>query len=290
MIRGLIYALISATAYGSMAILVKLGYAADMTGPVMMQSRFTFGVLFMFAILLVRDRSLLRISLADLGKCAFLGGAVFWAQTTCFVSALKTIPASTTALVLYAHPMVVALLSAYFLGMKINRAVVASLALVMTGCCLVFYDAFLREADGTGLAFAVGAMAIFSLYLILVQVLIRKLRPMTATFYVMLFAAIAFTLMGDVTAWTRLTTEQAAIGLALGVVPGVIAITLLYAAIEHIGSAYACLFSSVEPIVTLSAAAVFLDEKVVVLQLGGAALIILGIVVANLRAQRPIQS
>ena len=288
MIRGLIYSLISAAAFGSMAILVKMGYAASMTGAVMMQFRFTFAVFFLLAILLVKDRALLRISLPALGKCVFLGLVVYWSQTTCFVSALETIPASTTALVLYGHPMLVTLLSAYFLKMKIDRTVLASLLLVMTGCCLVFYDAFLREADGIGLLYAVGSMVVFSLYLILVQVLLKGLKPLTATFYVMLFAAVAFTLSGDITAWTRLTTEQTAIAVALGLIPGVVAVTLLFAAIERIGSAYACIFSSVEPIITLCAAVIFLDEKVVLLQMGGAALIILGIVVPNVRARRPL--
>lgn len=289
MIRGLVYALISATAFGSMAILVKLGYEASMTGPVMMQSRFTLGVLVLFFILLVKDRTLLHISLKNLGKCAFLGLVVYWSQTMCFVSALETIPASTMELVLYAHPIAVALLSAYFLNMEIDRPVVISLTLIMAGCCMVFYDAFLREADGTGLLYALGAMAIFSLYLILVQVLLKEMRPLSATFYVMLFAAVSFTCSGDISAWAQLTAEQAAIGLTLGLVPGVIAVTLLYAAIERIGSAYTCIFSSVEPIVTLWAATVFLDENVVMLQMGGAVLIITGIVVPNLRARRPIR-
>lgn len=288
MLRGLVFAVISAACFGSMAILVKLGYSAGMSGPVMMQFRFSLGVAFLFAYLLVKDRTLLRISMRDLAKCAFLGMVVYWTQTTCFVAALETIPASTTALVLYGHPMVVTLLSGLLLKMPINRAVILSLALVMSGCCLVFYDAFLREVNPLGLAYAVGAMATFSAYLILVQVLLKNIRPLKATFYVMLFAAVSFTLSGDVTAWARLNTEQAALSLALGLFPGVVAVTFLYTAIEKIGSAYACIFSSVEPVITLVAAAAFLGERVDWLQAGGAALIIVGIIVPNIRHRRPL--
>lgn len=288
MLQGLIFAVVSAACFGSMAILVKLGYLAGMPGPVMMQFRFSFATLFLFCYLLAKDRTLLRISLLDLAKCAFLGMAVYWTQTTCFVAALETIPASTTALVLYGHPMVVTLLSGLLLKMRINRAVILSLALVMTGCCLVFYDAFLREVDPVGLAYALGAMATFSIYLILVQVLLKNVRPLKATFYVMLFAAVSFTLSGDVSAWTRLDGQQTAIALALGLFPGVVAVTFLYTAIEKVGSAYACIFSSIEPVITLTAAAAFLGEQVVLLQVGGAALIIVGIVVPNLRYRRPL--
>lgn len=288
MLQGLVFAVISAACFGSMAILVKLGYSAGMSGPVMMQFRFSLGAAFLFAYMLLKDRTLLRISLRDLAKCAFLGMVVYWTQTTCFVAALETIPASTTALVLYGHPMVVTLLSGLLLKMPINRAVILSLALVMFGCCLVFYDAFLREVDPLGLAYAAGAMATFSAYLILVQVLLKNIRPLKATFYVMLFAAVSFTLSGDITAWAKLDTQQAVLSLALGLFPGVVAVTFLYTAIEKVGSAYACIFSSVEPVITLVAAAAFLGEQVDWLQAGGAALIIVGIIVPNIRHRRPL--
>lgn len=284
MIQGLIYSIISAFAFGSMAILVKLGYNAGMSGGEMMQYRFTYAVIVLLVVLIIKERSLFSISRTALGKCAFLGFVIYWIQTTCFVSALATIPASTTSLVLYGHPVAVTLLSAYFLKMSIDRVMTFSLTLVMLGCCLVFYDAFLREVHFIGLMYAIGAMATFSCYLILVQVLLKGLKPLTATFYVMLFAGIAFNLSGDPTAWLHPTEDRVVIGLALGIIPGVIAVTFLYMAIEKIGSAYACIFSSIEPVVTLAAAALFLNEEVVLLQIGGAFLIIAGIVIPNARA------
>ncbi|MGE4421032.1 MAG: DMT family transporter [Pseudodesulfovibrio sp.] len=287
MLQGLIYAVISAACFGSMAILVKFGYAAGMDGAVMMQTRFTLATAMLFVYLLVKSPRMLRISLPDLAKCAFLGLVVCWMQTSCFVYSLETIPASTAALVLYGHPMAVTLLSSQFLRMRINRVVILSLVLVMTGCCLVFYDAFLREVNGTGLAYALGAMATFSIYVILVQVLLKGLRPLTATFYVIGFAAVSFTLSGDIHVWGSMNLEQAGISLALGLFPGLLAATLQYTAIERVGSAYVCIFSSVEPVITLAAAAVFLGEPVVWLQIWGAVLIILGIIVPNLRRREP---
>lgn len=284
MIQGLLYAITSATAFGLMAIFVKLGYDAGLDGAVMMQYRFTYATVILACFLLVKDRSLLKISLPGLINCIFLGLIVYWLQTTCFVSALATIPASTTALVLYGHPAVVALLSWMFLGMKLDRTVLLSLVLVMSGCCLVFYDAFLREVEMTGLMYAFGAMAFFSCYLVLVQLLLKNMKPLTATFYVMLFASVSFTLSGDPGVWFKQTQDSMMIGLALGIIPGAIAITFLFLAIEKIGSAYACIFSSIEPVVTLAAAAIVLDENVVLLQMGGAALIVMGIVIPNAQA------
>jgi drug/metabolite transporter (DMT)-like permease len=53
--------------------------------------------------------------------------------------------------------------------------------------------------------------------------------------------------------------------------------------VEKIGSAYASIFSSIEPVVTVAGAVLFLDENVVLLQVAGAALIVAGIVTPNLR-------
>ena len=110
MLQGLVYALISAVSFGSLAILVKLGYQAGMTGAEMMEFRFAYAALLMLAFVAIKDRSLFRITRKGFLACAFIGFVVYWLQTTCFVRALATIPASTTSLVLYVHPVTVAIL------------------------------------------------------------------------------------------------------------------------------------------------------------------------------------
>lgn len=284
MLQGLIYAIISASAFGVLAILVKVGYQAGLTGSEMMQYRFGIGSAVLFVVLLLKDRSLLRISRRGLFGCAFIGMVVYWLQTSCFVNALATIPAATAALVLYVHPVTVTILSAAFFKMTIDRVIGISLGLVMFGCCLVFYDAFLKAVDGTGMLYAIGAMVFFSCYLILVQVLLKGIRPLTATFYVMLFASVSFSISGNPAAWLNHDWHTLSIALSLGVIPGAIAVTFLYLAIEKVGSAYACIFSSVEPVVTLLGAAYYLEENVVLLQMGGCLLIVVGIVIPNIRA------
>ncbi|WP_285906814.1 DMT family transporter [Pseudodesulfovibrio pelocollis] len=284
MLQGLIYAVISAVAFGSLAVMVKLGFNAGLSGGEMMQYRFTFAALILGLVLLVRDRSLLAVTRAGLARCALIGMVIYWLQTSCFVLALETIPASTAALILYFYPVTVTLLSALIFRLKLDRVVLGSLVLVVAGCCLVFYDAFLKEADPTGLLYAVGAMCFFTCYLMVVQRVLRDVRPLTATFYVMLFAGVSFNLTGDMTPWLEPTWERMAFGLSLGLLPGVVAVAFLYKAVEKVGSAYASIFSSIEPVVTLAGAALLLGENVVLLQMGGTALIIAGVVIPNLRA------
>lgn len=281
MIRGLIYSVVSAVCFGMMAVLAKLGYAAGLSGREMLQYRFVFGSLLLLAVFLVRDRSRLAASPKLLAKAALLGGVLYVLQSTLFFRALETIPASTTALLFYFYPVTVTLLAAVCLKQRIDRRSAWSLALVMSGCALVFYDAFLKSLSREGLVCALGAMALFSVYLLLVQILLRGEDPLRFTFSVVVFAALAFTLWNGPAALLDPSPKRLALGLVMGLVPTALAISLLYLAVERIGSAWVSIFSTFEPVATITAAHLVLGEEVVWLQFVGAGLIIAGIVLPN---------
>lgn len=281
MIRGLIYSVVSAVCFGMMAVLAKLGYAAGLSGRDMLQYRFVFGAILLLLLFLVRDRSLLKASPRLLAKSALLGGVLYVIQSTLFFRALETIPASTTALLFYFYPVTVTLLAALFLRQRIDRRSTWSLVLVMSGCGLVFYDAFMKSLAAEGLACALGSMATFSIYLLLVQVLLRDEDPLRFTFYVVVFAALAFSLWNGPAALLDPSPKRLVLGLAMALVPTTLAISLLFLAIEKIGSAWVSIFSTFEPVATLTAAHFVLGEEVVWIQFLGAALIIVGIILPN---------
>jgi drug/metabolite transporter (DMT)-like permease len=66
-----------------------------------------------------------------------------------------------------------------------------------------------------------------------------------------------------------------------GLIPTFIAVTLLYIAVEKIGSVYASIFSTVEPIVTVTASYLILNENIVFIQIVGAIFILGGIILPN---------
>ncbi len=285
MLRGLCYSVISAVCFGMIAVLAKLGYGLGLDAPTMLQQRFGFGALLLLAWLALRRPSLLRPTPRLLAKAALLG-SIYLVQSSLFFLALERLPASTTALVFYLYPVAVTLLAVPLLGQRLDRCAVASLALVMGGCGLVFHDAFSKGLSGPGLMLALGAMAVFSGYLLLVQFLLRGEEPLRATFYVILFTALGFTLWNGPQGLLEADPRRLGLGLVLGLVPTALAISLLYAAIERVGSAWTSIFSTFEPVATLTAAHLLLAEDVALVQLGGAALIVAGIVLPNARLLR----
>lgn len=286
MIQGALLSLLSAICYGAMAVMAKAAYSLGMDTWQMLLSRFVFGVLLMGGWLALRDPGAFRIAPKKLAAIGLVGMFLYTTQSFCYFSSIKYISPSTTTLILYAYPAVVTLLSVPFLGLRLTRPLVYSLLAVSAGCILVFSDAFARGADPRGLALATGGMAVFSCYLLLCQLVMRNVRPKTATFYMILSTCVGFCLLHSPSDLLRLNAPQLAMGVALGLIPTAMAVSLLFAAIERVGSAYASVFSSFEPVATIVFAAVFLGDPLIPWQIAGTTLILAGIALPNLAAWR----
>ncbi len=287
MIRGLIYSLLSGISFGFLPILGKLGYGCGMDVAVILQSRFLLGAVMLLAWFWFTDRSVLRARPITIAKAATLGLLFYPFQSWLFMSAVKYIPASTPTLILYFYPVAVTLMCAAFMGQRITRRTVLSLLLVSLGCCLVFFDAFLARLNLTGVLLSVGAMLVFSAYMVVVQLLMKNENSLTLTFYVICFAALVWTIAaGGPGVYFDLAPSGLAVSLALGLVTGVLAVAFLYKGIELIGSPLVSIFSTIEPVATILAAWLILGESIAWLNVAGMALIVLGIVWPNLRLLR----
>ncbi|HOG08157.1 MAG: DMT family transporter [Syntrophales bacterium] len=283
MLKGLIYSLVSAFCLGMLAILIKLAYQTGLKDMALLQYRFLTATLVFGLYLLIRHPRLLRIRPATLAKTAFLGVVLHGWQSTCFFKALNYIPASTNALILYLYPVIVTLLSLAVFRMKADRTIGLSLALLMGGCALVFYDAFLKALNVTGLLFAMGTTLTFSVYLILSQIFLKGEEFLTVTFYVILFTAVPFLFVNNPLDIVHLAPRQLLLALAIGLVPTALGVTFQFLAIRELGSARMSIFSTFEPVATVVMAWLVLGENIVFVQIAGMGLIIAGIVLPNLR-------
>jgi drug/metabolite transporter (DMT)-like permease len=282
MFRGVMYALISACSFGILPIMGKFGFECGMDTFEILQYRFIFGSLMLALFFAVTRPSLLRISPRALMKAAMLGLLVYPVQSTGFIGAVKYIPASTTSLIIYGYPALVTILSAVFFKQPITKSLTTSLVLIFAGCALVFYDAFLQEADIRGVLLAVGCMVGIAGNMILSQVLLKGENAQSVTLYVLFFAAIFFSAMaGGPATILDLNGRGLALALGIGLVPTVFAILFMYLAIEHIGGTYTSIFSCIEPVTTVFAAWILLGEPVAMWQFVGAALVICGVIWPN---------
>ena len=284
--RGLVYAVLSAGCFGTLPIFGKLGYGLGLKTWEIVQYRFLAGALILLFYTAATRPGLLRVGWRTLGKAALLGTCIYPIQSLCFMGSLAYVPAATTSLILYLYPLAVTLAAAALGRTRINRVVGFSLLLVLAGCGLVFYDAFAREMAPQGVVLALGAMLTYSVYLTLVQSFLRGEQARSLTLYVILFAALFFNLTGGLGPLRALDGTRLALAAGMGLVSSALAVSLLFAAVERVGSAMASIFSSFEPVATLALAALVLGEPVALPQVGGMACIVAGIALPNLHLDR----
>lgn len=282
MIRGILYAVISACCLGTLAIFAKTGLAMGMAPMQIVQYRFSFGAMMLLTWLGLTRPDLLRIRPKGLLKAAILGIGIYPFQSWFFIKALQHIPAATTSLIYYLYPLLTTLIAVVFMKLRPGRTVIFSLLLILGGCALVFYNAFAQSVDPRGIWFALACMATFSVYLTLVQLFTRNDEAKRLSVWVIVFMALTFSMLSSPLTILDQPLKGWGIALGLGFIPTALAISLIYRAVETIGSAYAAMFSTIEPVTTVLLAWFILGESVDAIQLGGMALIIGGIVVPNL--------
>lgn len=284
--RGILYAIISAVCIGSLAIFAKTGLAMGMEPLQIIQYRFAIGAIILFCWFGITQPKLLKISRKGLIKAGVLGICIYPFQSWFFIKALQYIPASTTSLIYYLYPLVTTLIAIVFTGLRPGRSVYQSLLLILAGCGLVFYNAFSQALDTRGIWFALVCMMTFSIYLTLVQRFTRNDEAKSISIWVTLFMALAVSTISPPLSILNLSLKGWGVALGLGIFPGAIAVSLVYRAVEAIGSAYTAMFSTIEPVTTVLLAALLLGESVDAIQVAGMGLIISGIILPNLHLIR----
>jgi drug/metabolite transporter (DMT)-like permease len=280
---GAVFVALSAAAFGAMAIFGKLAYAAGIALPSLLFLRFAIA-------------GLVLCSLMRLTRCNWPCGRNFWlllgmggigyvGQAYCYFGALQHASAGLTALLLYLFPAIVTVLAAVRDREMLSPLRIAAVSLALLGTMLtVGGDA---NGSATGIAFGIGAAVIYSFYILMGEKVSAEEEALAAATVVMLGASAGaglvalfagFAWPADAAGWSAL--------LAIALLSTVAAIVLFFAGLRRLGAPDASTLSTLEPVMTIVLAAIFLGEAVTARQLAGGA-IILGAVIVLARYGGP---
>ena len=281
---GVAYVVLSAVAFGAMAILARFAFASGIDTPTLLALRFAIAAVVMAALLRARGLPVPRGS--TLGVLVALGAVGYGGQAICYFTALRLAPAGLAALLLYLHPALVAMLAAVFLHERLTTAKLVALAIALAGTALTVLPAIGGgEFAGasqvlTGLAFAVASAAFYAVYIVVAAAIGRRAAALPMSTIVITSAAVVFVIAASIRGpqWPQTGTGWLSVaGIAL--LSTVIAITLYFAGLERIGPVRASTLSTIEPLCTVVLAALLLDESIAPVQLAGGALILAAAVV-----------
>jgi drug/metabolite transporter (DMT)-like permease len=289
---GPLLILISATAFGAMAVFGKLAYAAGATSETLVLVRFTIAALLLAVLLAVRPGLRVRPEAQD-GRphwpvvliALSLGAVGYATQASLFFAALERISAPLVSLVLYTYPAMVTL-AAVLLGRdRLTGGRLAALAAASIGTLLVLVGAGGLGFDAVGVALGFGAAVTYTVYILVADTVLHRMAPVVLTALVMTGAAGAL--------WARsLLGGGPELGLTaagwfwigcIAVVSTVLAVLTFFAGMRRTGASTASILSTFEPVVAAALAAVVLGEVLTPVQLLGALLVLSAAVLVQWR-------
>lgn len=274
-VRGALLVALSAGAFGAMAIFGRYAYAGGTDVLGLLTLRFVIGGGVLAAV--ARHRGVIWPRGRSLAGIVAMGSLGYVGQSLCYFIALQHAQASLVALLLYLYPAFVTLLAALWLGERLTRVKLAALALCLGGSALMVGGG---HGDPIGIALALTAAVVYSLYIVAGARVTRNVDPLATTAIVCLSAAGVFggvsivrTLAGAPPHLPATPAAWAAL-IAIALVSTVTAMLAFFAGLTRLGAARTSMLSTLEPVVTVLLAAVLLGERLSLVQwCGGAAVL-----------------
>jgi drug/metabolite transporter (DMT)-like permease len=280
--------LLSASGFASLAIFGKQAYDAGFSTAEVLAVRFTMATPLLVLIALATRRSL-RVQ-ANVAAKTFAMGAVGYAvQATLFFAALARIPASLTGLLLYLYPALVTV-GAVILGRhRATRLTIAGLALALAGTALIL-GLPAGHVDRLGVVLGLLAALWYSGYILVGERVLADVDPLVVAVYVCLGAATSFVVVGGLVLRRLDFDHVQARGwvplAAMAVLATGLAIATFFAGMARIGSTWASITSSWEPVFTVVLGVLVLGDHLTAGTVVGGAAVVLGAIVLPLVGQR----
>ena len=266
----------SAAGFGAMPIFAKLAYADGVDLPSMLFLRFALAGGAMALLMQLRGiawpRGRQLLLLAAMGAIGYVG------ESFCYFAALQYASAGLTALLLYLYPAIVTVLSALLTRRRLSPLRLLAVAAALLGTGLAVGGSLAGSA--LGILLGVGAALIYSVYILVGERVTPLSGAIPSATVIMLAAALVFGLvvLWRGPAWPVSTGAWAAVG-SIALLSTVVAIIAFFAGMARLGAADAATLSTLEPVVTVLLAAVFLGEAIGPWQGFGGAIILAAVIV-----------
>ena len=303
---GIGLVVISAAGYGSGSILAAPIYSTGVDWLTLVSWRFLIGAVlgWLWVVASPGRRAALRGMTRRQVAVALALGALFVGNAGTYYASLETVPAALAGVIVYTYPVMVAVLSLRFATRLPGPRPWIAAVLAVAGSALALGGIDVAAAPPvSGLVLVFASAVIYSVWIILSARLSGERRDRLASES---SADGSPSPAGDAAVTTTLMmSATAAVYAAAGVVagrpldatavppaawPGILAVAFVasflaiqtfYAGARRIGAARAALTATVEPLIIVVLAWLFLDQTLAPIQLVGAGLIIVAVVVAQ---------
>ena len=295
---GLTFALLAALGFSFKAIFVKLAYAVPQAVPVdsvtLLALRMAFSMPFFVWVGWRASSALQPLRPRDGLLVLALGLLGYYGASILDFMGLQYISASLERLILFTYPTLTIVIGVLFLGKTASRREIGALLLSYAGIGLAFAHDLQLAGDTRavliGAGFVFGSAVSYAFYQAGSEPAIQRLGAARFTALALLVSTLAS--LGHFAATQPLGALVQPVpvylhALAMAIFSTVLPVFMTSAAIRRIGASKTALIGTLGPMLTIFFSSWLLDEPLSWWQIGGAALVLAGVLLISRRKTAP---
>ncbi|MDQ6970515.1 MAG: DMT family transporter [Mariprofundus sp.] len=286
---GMALALSAALFFSIKAIFVKLAYQHGVDAITLLTLRMAFAlpVFVVVAIMEQGKAGLAKISPHQAMSIIGLGLVGYYLASMLDFVGLQYVSASIERLILFLFPTFTVLLSMLLLGRKISRIEIGALILSYIGIALSVQQEISLDGENSlfGVLLIFGSSMAYAVYLIGSGELIPRIGSRRFMALAMIVSCLAVLLQFFISRDMSLLIQPIEVygyGLAIALFSTVLPAFMLAAAIHHIGASHSAIIGGIGPVATIILAVLILGESMTGIQVGGALLVVAGVLLLGL--------
>lgn len=288
---GFLQIILSGVCFGFLGLFGKMAYKHSITPGELLSLRYLLSAgLTAIFILITKPKSLFCLSRFEIISSLLLGIFGYALFSSFYFMALSGLSASLTVLLLYTYPVLVVLFSRYFLKEQIGSQGLIALLLVSIGLIGLVWGEW-SVSRPIYLLFGMGSAFFYAIYILLSRKYLSQAAPIPSSFFVQLGAGAILSLLHFSTQPTRaleIVSNHYVLIFSMSILCSLMAMTLFLAGLQKVSSSEASILSTTEPIFGVIIATAFLGEKIQAIQILGAVLILIGLILVATRKVKSI--
>jgi len=284
---GYLFSLLGALLFGANGSVTKVVIEGGLTPLQLTQFRVLGCCIIAGAVLLVVDRRAFLLTRRQLVVMAVLGVFGVAILQASYAAAIQLLPVGIALLFEYTAVLFVALIAFLFLHEKVKARLWVAIVLVLVGLAVVA-QVWASSLNGLGILLALVASASLTTYFLVGERQVGATSPLAVAFWTMLFASVFWAFFSG---WWEVTpavlTAPTMVGplwvpLLVNIVFGTfLSFFFSFLALKHLSATAAGITASSEVIFAFAVAFLWLGEGLTPVQLVGAAVVLVGIVLAQ---------
>lgn len=273
--------LISAAAFSTLAIFMKMAYATGVNLTTLLAFRFLFSSALCFTFSVISGKSL-TVPMSYRWRLFALGGVAHVAVSALYALSVQRLPASLTGLIFYLYPAMVTGLAVLIGWERMNRLKLAALVVCFVGLLQVM-GVSVDFVSTTGLIAGVAAAFFQACHVLLSHAIITDLSPLLTVGWSALATSSVFFAYGGLAGELQLTLSPLAWGSIFGTAffANFIGIVMFFSGMRLVGPSDASIVMNLEPVLTVALAMLLLGESFSWAQAAGGCIILGGLYILH---------